>query len=99
MYRAVIRDFSQSIDQLVSGPCIALEIRQENVVQSFKQLCGAYDPVLGKSSRGERDTLRALFGQDIHRNAVHCTDTPNEGTLECEFFFVLLPENLVGGQG
>ena len=36
LYKAFIPDFSHSVDQLVSGPCISLEIRQENVVQSFK---------------------------------------------------------------
>lgn len=28
LYRTLLRDFSQTIDQLVSGPSIALEIRQ-----------------------------------------------------------------------
>ena len=42
---------------MVSGPCIALEVRQENVVQSFKSLCGAFDPNVGKQ-KGERSTLR-----------------------------------------
>ena len=32
LYRPFIADFSHTIDQLVSGPCIAMEIRQENVV-------------------------------------------------------------------
>ena len=41
--------------------------------------------------RRERDTLRALYGSDMHRNAVHCTDIASDGQLECEFFFVLLP--------
>lgn len=88
LYKGVIPDFDQSIDQLVSGTCIALEIRQENVVQSFKNICGAYDPNVGKT-KGERDTLRAQFGVDRHRNGVHCTDLAEDAQLECEFFFVL----------
>ena len=36
IYRTVLRDFSQTVDQLVSGPCIALEIRQQDVIRSFK---------------------------------------------------------------
>ena len=94
LYKPAIKDFSKTIDQMVSGPAIALEIRQEDVIQSFKRLCGAYDPFQGKSRLREQDTLRALYGLDIHQNAVHCTDIPNEGQLECEYFFVLLPEKL-----
>ena len=32
LYKPLIRDFSLTVDQLVSGPCIALEIRQEDVI-------------------------------------------------------------------
>lgn len=32
------------IDQLASGPGIALEIRQDDAVEKFRQLCGPYDP-------------------------------------------------------
>ena len=56
LYKGIISDFSQTIDQLVSGVCIALEIRQEDVVQQFRKVCGAYDPNKGKGR--EKDTLR-----------------------------------------
>lgn len=32
LYKGILPDFSQSIDQLVSGACIALEVRQDDVV-------------------------------------------------------------------
>lgn len=32
------------IDQLSSGPMIALEVRQDGAVEKFRQLCGPYDP-------------------------------------------------------
>ena len=32
LYKGVVNEYSQVIDQMVSGPCIALEVRQENVV-------------------------------------------------------------------
>jgi hypothetical protein len=34
--------------------------------------------------------FRAKFGLDRVRNAVHCTDLPEDGTLECEYFFKIL---------
>jgi len=36
------------------------------------------------------DTLRALFGRDRIRNAIHCTDLPKDGVIECEYFFKIL---------
>lgn len=57
----------------------------------FKKLCGAFDPVVGQA-KGEKDTLRQLYSFDRQRNALHCTDVPEEGVLECEYFFVLLQE-------
>ena len=36
------------IDQLSSGPCIALEVRQENAVEQFRNFCGPYDPEIAK---------------------------------------------------
>ena len=69
-----------------------MEIRQKDVIQSFKKLCGAYNPKVGREKHKETNSLRALFGLDKHKNAVHCTDIEDEGVLECEYFFVLLPE-------
>lgn len=36
------------IDHLSSGPAIALEVRQENVIEKFRKLCGPYDPDIAK---------------------------------------------------
>jgi nucleoside-diphosphate kinase len=35
-------------------------------------------------------SLRALFGRDKVKNAVHCTDLPEDGILEVEYFFNIL---------
>ena len=53
----MLPDFGSIIDQMVSGPCIAMEIRQDNAVASFKTLCGSYDPKVG-ASKGETETIR-----------------------------------------
>jgi nucleoside-diphosphate kinase len=60
LYKGIIPDFNSTIDQLVSGPLIALEVRQENVCEQFKRVCGSYNPEKGKTR--ERDTLRVLYG-------------------------------------
>ena len=48
------------------------------------------DPIKGRTQNGEQNTIRAMFGVDRVLNAVHCTDLPDEGTLDCEYFFVLM---------
>uniref|UniRef100_A0A8D0GJ58 Nucleoside diphosphate kinase-like domain-containing protein n=1 Tax=Sphenodon punctatus TaxID=8508 RepID=A0A8D0GJ58_SPHPU len=35
-------------------------------------------------------TLRALFGKNKIQNAVHCTDLPEDGVLEVQYFFKIL---------
>lgn len=57
-----------------------LLIRQENVVNAFRAICGPHDPEIAKTIRP--NTIRAKFGIDRVKNAVHCTDLPEDGVLE-----------------
>jgi nucleoside-diphosphate kinase len=43
------------------------------------------DPEIAKSLRP--NTLRAKFGSSRTMNAVHCSDLPEDGGLEVEYFF------------
>lgn len=70
---------------MTTGPCIVLEVRQENAVVSFRELCGPIDAEIAKSLRP--NSLRARFGVDRVKNAIHCTDLPEDGVLESEYFF------------
>jgi len=84
----VVPNFSKLCEALTTGPCIALEIRQENCVKSFRKFCGPMDPQIGQTLR--KETLRAKFGQTKELNAVHCTDLEEDGVLESEYFFSIL---------
>jgi nucleoside-diphosphate kinase len=88
VYKGVLPEFVPMVDHMTSGPCIALEIRQENAVQSFRELCGPLDPEVARHLRP--NTIRAQYGLDRVRNGVHCTDLPEDGVLECEYFFRIL---------
>lgn len=39
------------VEHMTSGPVMALEVRQENVVQGFRELCGPHDPEIAKTLR------------------------------------------------
>lgn len=46
------------------------------------------DPEIAKNLRP--NTIRARFGIDRVRNAIHCTDLPEDGALEIEYFFSIM---------
>ena len=85
VYKGVLPEYSMIIEDMTQGPCIALEVRQEDVVNKLRALVGPHDPEIAKVLRP--NTIRALFGKDRVRNAVHCTDLPEDGVIECDYFF------------
>jgi nucleoside-diphosphate kinase len=62
VYKGVLPEFVPLVDHMTLGPCIAMEIRQENAVQAFRELCGPIDPEIGRTLRP--NTIRARFGYD-----------------------------------
>lgn len=80
VYKGVLPEYLPLIENMSSGPVIVLEVRQQNAVASFRELCGPHDPEISRHLRP--DTIRAKFGLDRVRNAVHCTDMPEDGSLE-----------------
>lgn len=88
VYKGVLPEYFDMVQQLCAGPCLVMEVRQEDAVNAFRQLVGPHDPEVAKHLRS--NTLRALHGEDRVRNAVHCTDLPEDGLLEVEYFFNIL---------
>lgn len=84
-------DVALMVDELSSGMCVALQVsRSENVdklVDDLREIAGPRDPEIARVLRPE--SLRARFGLDKQRNAVHVTDLPRDGPLEVDFFFHL----------
>ncbi|TPX68700.1 nucleoside-diphosphate kinase [Spizellomyces sp. 'palustris'] len=89
VYKGVISEYHHILDQLTSGPVIALEITgKPNIVSEFREFCGPMDPELSHVLRP--NSLRAKFGVDQVHNAVHCTDLDEDGVLEVQYFFRIL---------
>ena len=91
VYKGVIPEYLPIIENMTSGPVIALEVRQSNAVSSFRELCGPHDPEIARHLRP--NTIRAKFGLDRVRNALHCTDMPEDGRIEVQYFFQLLQKH------
>jgi len=90
IYRGIVADYSPMVKQLSSGQVMALEISAGGgeVVSSFRELVGPADPDLARKLRPK--SLRAKYGQSAVLNAIHCTDLPEDGLLEVEYFFKIL---------
>lgn len=88
VYKGVVHEYPKMVEELMSGSCIVLEVRAQNSQAVFRDFCGPADPEIARHIRPR--TLRALYGKDKVKNAVHCTDLAEDATLEVEYFFRIL---------
>nr|XP_032835008.1 nucleoside diphosphate kinase 7 [Petromyzon marinus] len=88
VYKGVVPDYGAMVQELCSGVCLALEVRGDDAVRRFRELCGPTDPEVGRVLRPA--SLRAVLGTNKILNAVHCTDLVEDGELEVEYFFRIL---------
>jgi nucleoside-diphosphate kinase len=88
VYKGVVPDYSDHVIQLSSGQCVALEIRAENCVKTFRMSAGPWDASMAKELYPA--SIRGKYAFDNVRNAIHCTDLPKDAPLECEYVFNIL---------
>jgi len=74
--------FPGLVSYITSAPIVAAVFKGEDAVSRIRHCMGATDP-----ARAERGTLRADFGIDIERNAVHGSDSPATAKEEIKLFF------------
>ncbi|CAB0000981.1 unnamed protein product [Nesidiocoris tenuis] len=82
------------VSEFVNGGLIAMEIvgpSKENTPSDFRTFAGPMDPDLAKKLRP--NTLRARFGLDKVRNAIHATDLPDDAPLENHFLIQRCVDN------
>ncbi|XP_069617787.1 nucleoside diphosphate kinase homolog 7 [Ranitomeya imitator] len=88
VYKGVVAEYTEMVVELCSGPCLAMEIQAPDAPKSFREFCGPADPEIARHLRPR--TLRAQFGKNKVKNAVHCTDLPEDAVLEVQYFFKIL---------
>ncbi|MDD5087649.1 MAG: nucleoside-diphosphate kinase [bacterium] len=74
--------FPGLIHYITSGPVVVGRLERDNAVELWRRVIGATDP-----KRAEPGTIRSQFGTDIETNAVHGSDSPQNGEIETAFFF------------
>lgn len=74
--------FQELVDFMTSGTVVVMALEGENAVLKNRDIMGATDP-----KKAAANTIRAKFGEGIEANAVHGSDSAENGENEVAFFF------------
>ena|SRR6056297_1521349 len=74
--------YNDLVEYMTSGPVVPIALEKENAIDDFRKLIGATDP-----TKAEEGTVRKLYGISIEANAIHGSDSDENGEKEIAFFF------------
>ena len=74
--------FNDLVEYMVSGPVVVQVLEGENAVAKNREVMGATDP-----AKADAGTIRKEVGENIERNSVHGSDSPENAAIEISFFF------------
>ncbi|MCC6215524.1 MAG: nucleoside-diphosphate kinase [Polyangiaceae bacterium] len=74
--------FGELIEFMTRGPSVVVALERENAVAHYREVIGATDPA--KAAEG---TIRKLYGANVGENAVHGSDSEENGRIEIAYFF------------
>jgi nucleoside-diphosphate kinase len=74
--------FADLVRFMSSGPCVVMAIEGDYAVSRYREVMGPTD-----SRKAPEGTIRAKYGTDIEKNAVHGSDAPETARAELAFFF------------
>ncbi|XP_041374401.1 thioredoxin domain-containing protein 3 homolog isoform X22 [Gigantopelta aegis] len=66
--------YEDLVEHMVSGPTLFMVLSREDAVKGWRETIGPTDPEVAKTEAP--DTLRAHFGENILKNAVHGSSNP-----------------------
>lgn len=74
--------YNDLVKFMTSGKCIAVALEKNNAIADYRNLIGATDP-----AEAEENTVRKLYANSKQENAVHGSDSVENGLNEVAFFF------------
>ena len=77
--------FPNLVGYMTSGPIVALALQKPSAIKSWRKMMGKTNTFDAK--KDDPWCLRALFGKDGTRNAVHGSDSEKSARRELGFFF------------
>ena len=77
---------------MTSGPCVPMALERDDAVAAFRKTIGATNP-----AEADEGTVRNLYAESLERNAVHGSDSDENGAREIGFFFA--DSEIIGSAG
>jgi nucleoside-diphosphate kinase len=74
--------YKDLVEFMTSGPVITIALQKENAIADYRKLIGATDP-----AKADEGTVRKLYASNVQENAVHGSDSVENGKIEVGFFF------------
>lgn len=74
--------FNSLTDFMSEGPIVVMVLEKENAINDWRKLMGATNP-----ADADEGTIRKTFAENIERNAVHGSDSPESAEIEIPYFF------------
>lgn len=74
--------FGELVAFMTRSSVVIIALERENAVQHWRDVIGATDPA--KATEG---TIRKRYGKNVGENAVHGSDSEENGCIECGYFF------------
>jgi nucleoside-diphosphate kinase len=74
--------FKDLCEFMTRGPVVLIALQRDNAVLHWRKVIGATDP-----AKAEPGTIRKLYGASLGENAVHGSDSVENGRIECAYYF------------
>ena len=74
--------YGELVDFMSSGPIVPIALEKDNAIADWRTLIGATNP-----AEADEGTIRKLYATSVGENAVHGSDSVENGLREVGFFF------------
>jgi nucleoside-diphosphate kinase len=74
--------YSGLVEFMSSSPCVPIALEKENAIAEWRRVIGSTDP-----AEAADGTIRKLYAKNKGENAVHGSDSAENGLREIAFFF------------
>jgi nucleoside-diphosphate kinase len=74
--------YDELTEFMSSGNCVVLSLERDNAISKWREVIGATNP-----EEAAEGTIRALYGKNTGNNAVHGSDSSENGIIESKYFF------------
>ena len=77
--------YGELVEFMTSGPVVACVLEGENAIQRVREIIGPTDSE--EARKTAPSSIRALFGTDKGKNAIHASDSEESASYEIPFIF------------